>query len=177
MKYKRHLALAGMIAVVACVPKREPPPPPPQQPQQEPPTPTPAPPPPPEDWRDVPLTPGSWVYRSDGNGSAALFGVANSEAQFAVRCDRSRRRIALSREGATTGRAMTIRTSFGARNLPVSIQREPLAYSTATLAASDPILDSMAFSRGRFTVEAPGLEMLVIPAWPEPARVIEDCRA
>jgi hypothetical protein len=34
----------------------------------------------------------------------------------------------------------------------------------------------MVFSRGRFTVEVPGAPMLVIPAWPEPARVIEDCR-
>jgi hypothetical protein len=176
MKYMRHLALAGVLALVACVPKRDVPPPPPEQPEPARPSP-PAPPPPPADWRDIALTPGAWVYRSGGDGSAALFGVANSEAQFSVRCDRSRRRIMLSREGATTGQAMTIRTSFGARSLPVTVQREPLAYSTATLAASDPILDGMAFSRGRFTVEAPGLPMLVIPAWPEPARVVEDCRA
>ena len=56
------------------------------------------------------------------------------------------------------------------------IQREPLAYATATLSAGDPILDAMVFSRGRFTVEAPGLPMLVLPTWPAPARVIEDCR-
>lgn len=175
MKFKRHLALVGMLAAIACVPKREAPPPAPQQPKQAP-QPLP-PPPPPADWRDMPLTPGGWVYRSDANGSAALFGVANSEAQFSVRCDRSRRQVLLSREGTANGSVMTIRTSFGARNFPVAVQREPLAYSTATVAASDPILDSIAFSRGRFTVEAAGLPMLVIPAWPEPARVVEDCRA
>ena len=176
MKFKRNLALAGMLALVACVPKREAPPPAPQQSPQAPP-PMPAPPPPAADWRDRPLTPGGWVYRGDGNGSAALFGVANSEAQFSVRCDRSRSQVMLAREGVVVGRTMTVRTTFGARSFPVAVQREPLAYSTATIAASDPILDSMAFSRGRFTVEAPGLPMLVIPAWPEPARVIEDCRA
>jgi hypothetical protein len=44
------------------------------------------------------------------------------------------------------------------------------------LQARDPLLDQIAFSRGRFTIEAPGAAMLVIPAWPEAARVIEDCR-
>jgi hypothetical protein len=34
----------------------------------------------------------------------------------------------------------------------------------------------MAFSRGRFMVEAQGMATLVLPAWPEPARVVEDCR-
>ena len=176
MRFERQLAMLAVFAVVACVPKREPPPPAPQQPRQAP-RPVPPPPPPAADWRDVPLTPGGWVYRSEAGGSAALFGAANSEAQFAVRCDRSRRLVVLSREGVSPGRTMTIRTTFGARNFPVTAQREPLAYLVATASASDPFLDSMAFSRGRFTVEAAGLPMLVIPAWPEPARVVEDCRA
>ena len=175
MKFKRHLALLGVLAADACVPNREAPPPAPRQPVQ---APRPVPPPPAAaDWRDVPLTPGGWVYRNDPAGSAALFGVADSEAQFSVRCDRARRQVVLSREGASNGQVMTIRTTFGARNLPVTAQREPLAYLNASVAASDPFLDSIAFSRGRFTVEAPGLPMLVIPAWPEPARVVEDCRA
>ena len=48
---------------------------------------------------------------------------------------------------------------------------------TARLNPGDPVLDAMVFSRGRFAVEAPGTPLLVVPAWPEPARVIEDCRA
>lgn len=176
MKSKRHLALFGALAVAACVPKREAPPPAPQQPRETP-RPVPPPPPPAAEWRDAPLTPGGWVYRADGNGSAALFGVVNSEAQFSVRCDRSRRQVVLAREGVSNGRTMTIRTTFSARNFAATAQREPLPYLTASVAASDPILDGIAFSRGRFTVEAPGLPMLIIPAWPEPARVVEDCRA
>jgi hypothetical protein len=146
------------------------------RPAQPVPTPTPPPPPPPAaaDWRDVPLTPGGWHYRNEGGTSQALFGAANSEAQFLVRCDLASRRVTLSREGA--GNAMTIRTTSVARSLPVTAQAEPLAYVSATVAASDRLLDAIAFSRGRFTVEMPGAATLFLPAWPEPARVVEDCR-
>jgi hypothetical protein len=44
------------------------------------------------------------------------------------------------------------------------------------LPASDPLLEQMAFSRGRFLVTVEGGPSLVVPAWPELARVIEDCR-
>lgn len=45
-----------------------------------------------------------------------------------------------------------------------------------TLPARDPLLDAMAFSRGRFAVEAAGTAALYIPSWTEVSRVIEDCR-
>jgi hypothetical protein len=47
---------------------------------------------------------------------------------------------------------------------------------TAELAAFDNLFDALAFSRGRFSVTAAGGAPLVLPAWPEPARAIEDCR-
>jgi hypothetical protein len=175
MRVRRILALGGMvIAASACVPPAEPLPPQPQPAPQ--PQPLPAP-PAAQDWRDFPLTPGQWLYRTEGGTSQASFGAANSEPQFIIRCDPARRQIVLSREGVPTAPSLTVRTSYTARALPVTIQREPLAYASATVPAGDPILDSIAFSRGRFTVEAPGLPTLVIPAWPEPARVMEDCRA
>ena len=178
MKSARIGLLLGLLAAAACVPKREAPPPP--QPERPAPTPRPTyqvpPPPPAADWRDLPLTPGAWFYRNESGSSLALFGPANSEASFTVRCDRARRLVTLSREGITSGNMMTVRTSSGARNLPLSVQTEPLPYVSGSLNANDRFLDSIAFSRGRFTVEVPGAPMLVIPAWPEPARVIEDCR-
>jgi hypothetical protein len=121
----------------------------------------------PLDWRDVPLTPGGWTYSSDASGSQALFGPAGSGTGFMLRCDRARGEIVLSREGAAAA-ALTVGTSFGSRSLP--------AVPAAALPSSDPLLDQIAFSRGRITIAAPGLPTLVIPAWPEPARVIEDCR-
>ena len=46
----------------------------------------------------------------------------------------------------------------------------------AVRAASDTVLDQIAYSRGRFAVEAQGLDTLILPAWAEVGRVIEDCR-
>jgi hypothetical protein len=44
------------------------------------------------------------------------------------------------------------------------------------LPVSDLLLDQMAFSRGRFLVAVEGGPWLIVPAWPEFGRVIEDCR-
>ena len=176
MSVRKVALIVSLGALAACVPQREAPPP--QQPQAQPPQQQrlPPPPPAPQDWRDIPLTGGSWFYNNEGGTTQALFGPPNSEALFIVRCNRSARQVTLLRAGPATGNVMTIRTSSSARNLPLSVQAEPLPYVYSTVAASDPILDAMAFSRGRFTVEVPGTPMLVIPAWPEPARVVEDCR-
>jgi hypothetical protein len=45
-----------------------------------------------------------------------------------------------------------------------------------SLSPRDALLDAMAFSRGRFIVEQPGQPSLVVPAWAEFGRVVEDCR-
>ena len=51
-----------------------------------------------------------------------------------------------------------------------------MAAVAITFAASDRQLDAMAFSRGRFMLEVSGLPTLVLPAWAEVGKVIEDCR-
>lgn len=81
-----------------------------------------------------------------------------------MRCDSARRRIVLAREGSSA--PLRIRTTYGQRALAPA----------AELPADDPLLDEIAFSRGRFTVEGEGLAPLFLPTWPEPARVIDDCR-
>ncbi|MDT9600998.1 hypothetical protein [Sphingosinicella rhizophila] len=179
-KWGRPAASASMLLAAACVPRVETPParPAPVQPQPAP-SPAPTPPPPPAavpDWSDIPLTPGTWSYRSDAAGSEARFGMAGSEVRLSLRCDRAQRRVILSREGSATGGWLEIRTSFGARNVPATVRADPLPHSRATFAASDSFLDSIVFSRGRFTVDAPELPILVVPTWPETARVVEDCR-
>jgi hypothetical protein len=164
--------LFSVAAVAACAPRQAPPPPPPPV-VAPPPRPVPPPPPPPAaDWRDLALTPGSWTYRSEGNTSTATF--AGTAGSFALRCDRLARQVTLSRPGGGSGNWMTIRTSSVSRNLPLVVQGASAAFTT--LSANDRFLDAIAFSRGRFTVEAPPTQMLVIPAWSEPARVVEDCR-
>jgi hypothetical protein len=119
---------------------------------------------------DAPLTPGAWTYRPAPQGSSASYGPATAPS-FAVRCSGAGQ-ILLSRPGAAGG-SFTIRASNLARTINAAPQPEG---ATATLTASDPLLDAMAFSRGRFAVEAPGSPQLVVPAWPELARVVEDCR-
>ena len=177
---KSRIVLLGLIAMAAaCTPKAPPPPPQPQPRPQPQPVPRPVPPPPPtsQSWRDLPLSQGNWYYSAQPGSTQALFGPANSEAAFILRCDRSRRQVTLSREGVTSGNVMTIRTTETARNYPVSVQTEPLNYVFATTSAGDRFLDDIVFSRGRFSVEVPGTPRLLLPTWPEPARVIEDCRS
>lgn len=169
MKSIRLIAsLAAIAAVTACAPRSEPPPAPePAPPLRQAPPPRPSPPPPPAPgWEDAQLTPGGWALR----GVEAVFGASGGEALFTVRCDQAARRVTLTRQGSGNG-PLVVRTSTTARTLPTTA---PVL--SAALSAYDPSLDAMVFSRGRFSVEAAGQPRLVIPAWPEPARVIEDCR-
>ena len=172
----RVTALGVMLLAGACVPKprSEAPPPAPQSAPAPRPAPA-APAPQARAWGDLPLTAGAWVYSGDAAGSRASYGPAQGEGQFVLRCDRPSRRILISRQGA--GGQLTLRTSYGVRTLSLVPQAGPPAHAAASLPSSDVLFDEIAFSRGRFTVEAPGLPQLVLPAWPETARVVEDCRA
>ncbi|MCR5872550.1 hypothetical protein LRS12_18710 [Sphingomonas sp. J344] len=71
---------------------------------------------------------------------------------------------------------MTIRTSTTARAFTARPTPGLQPYMAVTLAATDPILDAMGYSRGRFVVEMPPLAPLVVPTWAEVQRVVEDCR-
>jgi hypothetical protein len=129
------------------------------------------------DWRDWPVTPGTWVYRQDARGSIALFGVLGADAEVTLRCDRAARVLYLSRKGAAPDNApMVLRTSSVTRSLASQPTGATPAYMATALNPADPLLDAIAFSRGRFIIEQAILPTLVIPAWAEPARVIEDCR-
>jgi hypothetical protein len=174
-RVRRDLAAASLalLALGACVPRAEPPAPlpaPAPVPRVVPVPPPPAPPPPTTDWATGPLSPGNWVYTPSSSAPAALF--RSEPVGFAVRCQQDRL-IWLGIIGAQ-GDALVIRTSFGMRRLPA--ERVHLNEMTAQLPAGDPLLEQMAFSRGRFLVTVEGGPSLVVPAWPELARVIEDCR-
>jgi len=156
-----------------------------------PPRPAPAPPPPPrsapalpaappqQDWRDVPLTPGNWTWRGGaGQSSIAQYGMAGQAAQFALRCDLATRAVIFSRGGSVgvAASSMGFTTSFGLFSLPAGYGGGQPPAVVASAGARDPRLDQIAFSRGRFLVDVAGQPRLVLPAWPEVARVIEDCR-
>jgi hypothetical protein len=168
---------ASLLALSACV---SPPPEPAPQPAPQPKpvvTPTPAPPPPrvAGEWTDWPLAGGDWVYRRDERGSIALFGPAGQNATLTLRCDTQRQRIYLSREG-TRGTQIVVRASSSMKALAASPTGGTPAYIAAEITPTDPILDAIALSRGRFAVETDGAQPLAIPAWAEITRIVEDCR-
>ena len=133
-----------------------------------------------DNWQDAPRSAGDWVYRRDSRGSVALFGARGADSIFLIRCDASARRIFLSRAGAFVegdSGIMTLRASTGMKSFTVRNNGDTPAYVAAELPVNEPQLDAIAFSRGRFLVSVKGAADLVIPSWPEIARVIEDCRA
>ena len=158
------------LALSACGPTRTsppaPPPAPPAAPVQQPVH--------SGDWRDWPLTPGTWRYVPGTPISSARYGDG-SAVQFIVECDSALRRVTLMRAGSAT--EIAIITSTRIARFPAGhVEREGAAMTGVILAASDAFLDVMAFSRGRIAVQSPGLLSLAIPTWAEPARAIEDCR-
>jgi hypothetical protein len=178
-----YLTFALPLILVACVkePKQAAPVPP--KPvvvtASTPAKPKPAPIPLAETWQDAAFAPGDWVYRRDSRGSVALFGIRAADASFLIRCDAAVQKIFLSRAGALTegnNAQMTIRASSGFKSFAARNNGDTPPYVAVELPVREPQLDAMAYSRGRFLVSIKGSEDLVIPSWPEVARVIEDCR-
>jgi hypothetical protein len=167
--------LAPSLLLASCVGAPDRPAPAPAPAPRPAPAPQPAPPAPVE-WQDRDTTPGDWRYQVDGAGSVALFGADAQGSLFVIRCDRAARRVSLLRPGVAAT-AMTVRTSYGAVNWPASAPSGTVPATQAIRAASDAALDQIAYSRGRFAVEVQGLPMLILPAWAEVGRVVEDCRA
>ncbi|TCD05242.1 hypothetical protein EYB45_07070 [Erythrobacteraceae bacterium CFH 75059] len=170
-------AIALSFSIAACVPRTAPPPPAPPAPP--PPVAAPAPPqapPPATNWIDNPATAGDWTY-SARPVPTAVFADSSGAALFTMRCDPASRQMALERAATPAGAGpLVIRTGTQDRTLAtqdVAAARSTLA---AQVSARDPLLDAMAFSRGRFAVEARGAAPLYLPSWPEITRVIEACR-
>lgn len=109
----------------------------------------------------------------EGNQSVARF----SGGLLALRCDLASRTVTLARAGGARGQVpMTVTTDSLERPLMGIVQPGSPPVITVTFGANDPLLDAMAFSRGRFSLETAGLPTLYVPSWPEISRVIEDCR-
>jgi hypothetical protein len=118
---------------------------------------------------------GSWVYAQTANGSEASFLNASALPQLTIRCTRATRRITIAKPASVAAPFLTVWTSAQTRALPASFNPATQRLS-ADVAVYDPLLDAIAFSRGRFGVSVSGTMPLVVPAWAEVARVIEDCR-
>ncbi|MFN4112879.1 MAG: hypothetical protein ACK4GD_02935 [Sphingomonadaceae bacterium] len=168
------LSLVSLCALGACgrvVPGAAPPPVATPSPRPNPP-PVLAP-PPAAAWDREPATPGTWTHRMAGRDSVAEFASPQGRLLFQMICTADRE-VELATTGTAPGaRAMTVRT----RTLERAVSADPREGAvTAKLAPRDPLLAAMAYSRGRFAVEVPGLQALYLPSWPEVTRVVDDCQ-
>jgi hypothetical protein len=119
---------------------------------------------------------GSWVYSTNATGSEASFLNPSSLPQLTLRCTKSTRRVMIAKPATGAAATMIIWTSSAVRAVPASFN--PLTNRISIdLVSNDPLLDSLAFSRGRIGVSVANMPALVLPAWPEVARVVEDCRS
>ena len=82
----------------------------------------------------------------------------------------------VSREAAAAGQKMTIRTSSTNKELVTKPTVGAPALIAAEILPNDAILDAMAFSRGRISVEIEGQLPVILPSWAEITRIVEDCR-
>ena len=171
--FRTLLAATGLTLLASCAA-----PPPPAPAPAPPPVVRPAPAPvaplaPNVGWRDAPVTPGSWTWAMSGSQSVERF----AGGELSLVCDRAARAVTLLRRGEAQGSVpATILTTIRNADLTaVPLDRLP-PHVAITFAPNDPVLDAMAFSRGRFAVEVMGLPTVIAPSWPEVSRVIEDCR-
>lgn len=164
----------GLSACAAVPPPAPPPPPPKLNPSPPPPAPV------ARDWKDRPFTAGIWTLVQEPGGPAAQFGHQGAGAAFLIRCMSAAGRVSFSRAGSVPeggAATMTLASTEAAKTFNAANANGVPAYIRSETSASDPHLDSLAFSRGRFLVSISGTEDLVVPSWPEFAHIVEECRS
>jgi len=119
---------------------------------------------------------GNWTYAATADGSEAVFASATGSAQLWVHCTRATRRVSIAKPATGAAPLLNVWTSSLTRSAPASFN-PATGRLTIDLAAVDPLLDAIVSSRGRIGLTVAGQPSLVVPAWAEAARVIEDCRA
>jgi len=119
---------------------------------------------------------GSWTYAATSDGSEANFTNALAAVQLTVHCTRATRRVSISKAATAAAPSLNVWTSSLTRSVPSSFN-PATGKLTIDLTNYDPLLDALATSRGRVGFSVGAEPALVVPAWAEAARVIEDCRA
>jgi len=160
-------ALSPMLAVAGCtaIPAPEAAPPAPA-PVATPPAPAPT--PPARPWDERVLDAGAWRYDA-GSRTARFVQTGGASPLVTLACSGSGLRLSAGLGPAGQPLDVTLRTSAGSDRLRFD-------GGGTTLPARDPRLDRIAFSRGRFALEAGNGRALTLPVQSEIGRVIEDCR-
>ncbi|MCZ8019360.1 hypothetical protein [Novosphingobium sp.] len=180
---KANSLLSGAVAALllaGCAARTPPPAPAPVASPEPAPAPSPAPPPPPRpagDWREAPITPGTWRWSMVDGQSTARFAQPGLTPLVELTCLRDRGVVRLAHAGeATMPVPLVLVTTSGTFPLLSDPAAGTAKQVAVLIPARDRSLDALAFSRGRFAIEVTGLSPSYLPAWPEVARVIEDCR-
>lgn len=121
------------------------------------------------------VVPGQWTYSPAAAGGNSSFATVPGQPLLTVRCDRARRQVSIARTATGAAPFLFVWSSAMTRNVPAGYD-PATKLLTGQLSASDKLLDALAFSRGRIVVGATTAGTLVAPAWPDVARVVEDCR-
>jgi hypothetical protein len=119
---------------------------------------------------------GTWTYAATTDGSEAAFSDASGNAQLWAHCSRATRHVTFTKRAAAAAPSLNVWTSSMTRDVGSSFN-PATGRLTIDLATYDPLLDAIATSRGRVGFRVGSEPALVVPAWAEAARVIEDCRA
>ena len=119
---------------------------------------------------------GTWAYAAIAGGSEAVFRDSSARPQLTIRCARAVRQVTLAKPASAAAPFLFVWTSSLSKSFPATFDAAQ-SRLTVTLAAGDAVLDAIAYSRGRFGISVTGTPALVLPAWAEPTRVIEDCRS
>jgi hypothetical protein len=156
------LALAGCAAI-----------PTPEAPSQPPPIAAAPPPPvtapmPARAWDERVLDGGNWRYDA-GKRTAAFVPAGGTAPLLAMTCASGSIRLTSGLGASGQPTDVDLKTSAGT-------DRIRFDGGAASLPARDPRLDRIAFSRGRFALEAVGGGTLTLPVQSEIGRLIEDCR-
>ena len=118
---------------------------------------------------------GQWSYGEVEGGSEAIFTNLSNSPQLWVHCTRATRHVSIARAATGPAPVMNVWTSSATRTLP-STFNPTTGRLTIDFTNYDPLLDAIATSRGRLGFATGTGPALVVPAWAEVARVIEDCR-
>jgi hypothetical protein len=120
--------------------------------------------------------PGNWNYAPASDGSEATFADSTGNVQLWVHCTRTTRRLSIAKRASAAAPILNVWTSSLTRSVGSSFN-PATGRLTIDLATYDPLLDAITASRGRVGFGVGTEPPLVVPAWAEAARVIEDCRA
>ncbi len=119
-------------------------------------------------WDQRALDNGAWRYDA-GTRTAAFLQSGNPNPLVALTCIGSGIRLSAGLAAAGQSIDVMLLTSAGADRLRFD-------GTGMTFPANDGRLDRIAFSRGRFALEASNGRALTLPVQSEIGRVIEDCR-